>query len=144
MLGFIKALPLMIVIAAGGYAAHKFIVNQYEKRVVQLQMNLDQATQQNVALQAAAKQNEETINNMTAKAKEQSVRISTLTTQSSQWEEQAKDAMKIFADHNFTKLARLKPEMIEKRANAATEAVFNSVEEDSRDTAELNNEDQPN
>jgi hypothetical protein len=140
MLGLIKTLPIIILLAGSGYAAHKFIVNQYEGRVVQLQMNLDQMTQQNVALQTAAQQNEATIRSMEQRAKEQTAQISTLATQSSQWEQQAKDAMQIFADHNFTKLARLRPDTIERQANDATKRVFDGVEEDSRETAGLNDE----
>lgn len=140
MLGLIKALPIIILLAGAGYAAHKFIVNQYESRVVQLQMNLDQMTQQNVALQTAAQQNEATIKNMEQRAKEQTAQINTLATQSSQWEQQAKDAMQIFANHNFTKLARLRPDTIERQANDATRKVFDGVEEDSRETAGLNDE----
>jgi hypothetical protein len=41
--------------------------------------------------------------------------------------------LRIFKDHDFTKLARARPGSIELRANKATEKVFRSVEEDSRE-----------
>ena len=40
--------------------------------------------------------------------------------------------MRIFADHDLTKLARAKPGMIETRANNATADVFRQLEEDSK------------
>jgi len=46
--------------------------------------------------------------------------------------------MSIFANHNFTRLARLKPDTIERQANDATKAVFDSVEADSREVENLN------
>ena len=139
MLGFIKTLPIIILLAGAGYGAHKFIVGQLENRIENQQQQIDVLNQQNVALQTAAEINENTIRSLEENSKKQIAQISTLSTQSSEWERQAKDAMKIFADHNFTKLARLKPEMIEKRANDATRAVFDSVEQDSKDTADLGN-----
>lgn len=142
MLGMIKALPLVILLAGGGYAAHKFIVGQLQDRIGQLQQQVDYVNQQNVALQTAAQQNEATIRGLEEKSKQQILQIGNLQTVSSQWEQQARDAMKIFADHNFTKLARLKPEMIEKRANAATADVFRSVEQDSKEVDQLDNTEQ--
>ena len=137
MLGFIKALPLIILLAGAGYGAHKFMINEKDKRIDQLQQQVDYINQQNVALQAAAQQNEDTIRGLEEKNKQQVAQISSLQTTSAQWEDRAKEAMKIFANHNFTKLARLKPELIEKRANAATSDVFRSVEDDSKEIDQL-------
>lgn len=137
MLGFIKALPLIILLAGAGYGAHKFMINEKDKRIDQLQQQVDYINQQNVALQAAAQQNEDTIRGLEEKNKQQVAQISSLQTTSAQWEDRAKEAMKIFANHNFTKLARLKPELIEKRANNATSDVFRSVENDSKEVDQL-------
>jgi hypothetical protein len=41
--------------------------------------------------------------------------------------------MKIFKDHNLTRLARAKPGMIEKRINSGTAKVFRQMEEDSKE-----------
>jgi hypothetical protein len=142
MLGFIKALPLIIVLAGIGYGGHKFIVGQLETRISNQQQQIDVLNQQNVALQSAAELNEQTIRSLEDSNKRQIAQISTLSTQSSQWEAQAKEAMQIFANHNFTKLARLRPQMIEDRANNATAEVFDSVEQDSRDTENLGNQDE--
>ena len=71
MLGFIKALPIMIVILGAGYAAHSFIVNEKENRINQLQSQVDYLNTENVALQTAAATNEATIRSLEANAKQQ-------------------------------------------------------------------------
>ena len=148
MLGFIKALPLLIILGAAGYGAHKWIVTDLESQVMTQQRQIDQLTQHTVALQSAAELNEETIRGLEERARLQALRMSELQTSSAKWEEQARESMRIFADHNFTKLARLRPEMVEKRANNATAEVFRSVEQDSRDiqslTQDTENEDDSN
>ena len=119
-------------------------MGQLETRIANQQQQIDVLNQQNVGLQAAAELNENTIRSLEESNKQQIAQISTLSTQSSEWERQARDAMKIFSDHNFTKLARLRPQMIEDRANNATRAVFDSVEQDSKDTADLGNSNETN
>ena len=142
MLGFIKMMPFLILRGASAYGGHKYIVSGLESQVVVQQRQIDQLNQQNVALQSAAEQNEATIRSMEQRAKQQAEQMQGLQTASAQWEKQARDAQKIFSDHNFTKLARLKPEMVEKRANAATAEVFRSVEADSREIDKLDDTEQ--
>ena len=43
------------------------------------------------------------------------------------------DYLSIFKRHDLTKLARLKPGLIEPRINRGTEQVFRQIEEDSRE-----------
>ena len=138
MLGLIKALPLILFIALLGFGAHKFIVNEKDKRIDQLQMNLDQSQQQNVALQTAQALQEDTIRGLEAQSKQQIQSMGNLTNRNNELNAERDSYLRIFKDHDFTKLARARPGMIETRANAATEAVFRSVEEDSR---ELDNKD---
>jgi len=144
MLGFIRLLPVILLVGGLAYGAHNWIVGRLETQIQNQQMQIDVLNQQNVALQTAAVQNEETIRNMEARAKEQVQQITQLSTAASEWETQAKEYMSIFANHNFTRLARLRPDTIERQANDATREVFNSVEADSRETEELNNEPENN
>jgi len=144
MLGFIRLLPVILLVGGLAYGAHNWIVGRLETQIQNQQMQIDVLNQQNVALQTAAVQNEETIRNMEARAKEQVQQITQLSTAASEWETQAKEYMSIFANHNFTRLARLRPDTIERQANDATREVFNSVEADSRETEELNNEPEDN
>ena len=47
-------------------------------------------------------------------------------------EAQMKDYLKIFKDHDLTRLARAKPGMIESRANKRTDEIFTVIENDTR------------
>ena len=51
-------------------------------------------------------------------------------------EAQMKDYLKIFKDHDLTRLARAKPGMIESRANKRTDEIFTVIENDTRTTEE--------
>lgn len=51
-------------------------------------------------------------------------------------EAQMKNYLKIFKDHDLTRLARAKPGMIETRANRATEEIFTAVENDTKMVSE--------
>jgi hypothetical protein len=133
MLGFIKALPIMIVILGAGYAAHSFIVNEKENRINQLQSQVDYLNTENVALQTAAATNEATIRSLEANAKQQAEAMMGLTNRNNELSAERDSYMRIFADHDLTKLARAKPGSIELKANRATADVFRSVEADSRE-----------
>ena len=51
-------------------------------------------------------------------------------------EAQMQDYLKIFKDHDLTRLARAKPGMIESRANKRTDEIFTVLENDTRITEE--------
>ena len=138
MLGFIKALPIIILLAGAGYAAHTFMINEKDKRIDQLQTQVDQLNQHNVALQTAAATNEATIKSLEANARQQAQAMVGLTERNNELNAERDSYLRIFKDHDFTKLARARPGMIELRANRATAEVFRSVEADSRelDTAD--------
>jgi hypothetical protein len=133
MLGLIKALPLIIILAGAGFGAHKFIVNEKDGRINQLQGQVDTLNQHNVALQAAAATNEGTIRSLEANAKQQAQAMVGLTERNNDLNAQRDSYLRIFKDHDLTKLARARPGMIESRANNATADVFRSVEDDSRE-----------
>lgn len=140
MLGFLRSLPYIGIALLLAYGAHTFIVGRLETTITNQQQQIDVLNTQNVALQSAAVINEETIRNMEARAQQQVAQITQLTASATEWENQAKEYMSIFANHNFTRLARLRPDTIERQANDATKDVFDSVEADSREVEELNEE----
>ena len=133
MLGFIKALPIILILAVSGYGAHKFIVNEKDNRINQLQTQVDYLNTENVALQTAAATNEATIRSLEANAKQQAEAMMGLQSRNQELNAERDSYMRIFADHDLTKLARARPGSIELRANRATEEVFRSVEADSRE-----------
>lgn len=136
MLGLIKSLPLILLLAGAGYAAHSFMINEKDKRINQLQTQVDTLNQHNVALQTAAQQNEATIRSLEAKSQQQIAQMGELTNRNNELSAQRDSYMRIFADHDLTKLARARPGSIESRANKATAEVFRSVEADSREIDE--------
>lgn len=137
MLSFIRSLPFVGIALLFAYGAHSFIVGSLNKTVEQQQMQIDVLNQQNVALQSAADINEQTIRSLEESNSRQIAQIGDLTVKANEWERQAKEAQQIFKDHNFTKLSRLRPGMIEDRANNKTAEVFRAVEQDSKDVANL-------
>ena len=140
MLGMIRVLPILIVLAGGGYAAHLFIVNQLEGRLQEVQRNYDVVNQQNVALQAAAEQNARTLQNIQAQMQAQAQQIGTLTTRSAELEREKNEYLSIFRDHNLYRLARARPGLIEPRINNGTNDVFRQIEQDSREIANADDE----
>jgi len=140
MLGMIRVLPILIVLAGGGYAAHLFIVNQLEGRLQEVQRNYDVVNQQNVALQAAAEQNARTLENIQAQMQAQAQQIGTLTTRSAELEREKNEYLSIFREHNLYRLARARPGMIEPRINNGTNDVFRQIEQDSREIANADDE----
>jgi len=140
MLGMIRVLPIILVLAGGGYAAHLFIVNQLEGRLQEVQRNYDVVNQQNVALQAAAEQNARTLENIQAQMQAQAQQIGTLTTRSAELEREKNEYLSIFRDHNLYRLARARPGMIEPRINNGTNDVFRQIEQDSREIANADDE----
>ena len=122
-----------MLLAAAGYAAHSFMINEKDKRIDQLQAQVDVLNQQNVALQTAAEINEQTIKGLEAKSQQQIAQMGVLTNRNNELAAQRDSYMQIFRDHDLTKLARARPGMIETRANNATMEVFRSVEQDSRE-----------
>jgi hypothetical protein len=140
MLGMIRVLPILIVLAGGGYAAHLFIVNQLEGRLQEVQRNYDVVNQQNVALQAAAEQNARTLQNIQAQMQAQAQQIGTLTTRSAELEREKNEYLSIFREHNLYRLARARPGLIEPRINNGTNDVFRQIEQDSREIANADDE----
>jgi TolA-binding protein len=140
MLGMIRVLPIILVLAGGGYAAHLFIVNQLEGRLQEVQRNYDVVNQQNVALQAAAEQNARTLENIQAQMQAQAQQIGTLTTRSAELEREKNEYLSIFREHNLYRLARARPGMIEPRINNGTNDVFRQIEQDSREIANADDE----
>tara|TARA_B100002019_G_C21273917_1_gene604030 strand:- start:1212 stop:1652 length:441 start_codon:yes stop_codon:yes gene_type:complete len=142
MLSFIRSLPFVGIALLFAYGAHSFIVGNLNKTVEQQQMQIDVLNQRNVALESAAQINEQTIKSLEESNSRQIEQIGDLQVANTEYQRQAEEAMAIFRDHDLTILSRRRPNMIEDRANNATKAVFDAVEQDSRDIDKLNNEDE--
>jgi TolA-binding protein len=133
MLGFIKTLPIIILVGGLAFGAHKFIVGQLETRIDNQQTQIDSLNQINVGLQAAQAIQEDTIRGLEENSKKQAQAMGNLTNRNNELNAERDSYLRIFKDHDFTKLARARPGSIELKANRATAEVFRSVENDSRE-----------
>lgn len=133
MLAFIKSLPFVGIALLMAYGAHSFIVGNLNDTIEKQQMQIEQYVAQNVALQSAADINEQTIKSLEEGAKRQAEQIGTLTDNLNVAVAQKNEALRIFNDHDITKLAKNKPGLMEPRANRATKMEFDGIEELSKD-----------
>ena len=126
----------MLVIGALAFGAHKFIVGNLNDTIEKQAMQIEQYVAQNVALQTAADMNESTIRSLEEGAKAQIEQIGNLQDQFNLATAQKNEALRIFNDHDITKLAKNKPGLMQPRANEATKSEFNLLELLSTDTNE--------
>ena len=94
-------------------------------------------TANNIALEGAIAQQEEAMKVMKESYEKQCKALNQLSSRNAQIEQEMNQYMDIFRRHNLNKLAIAKPGMIEKRANDATKAVFESIENDSKELDSL-------
>lgn len=140
MLALIRALPIIILLSGGAYAAHKFIVNQKQSQIDQLTARIEQQLALNATLRLAEEQNTQTISQLEEQIDSQNQAITVLNQKSQNLQTEINSYLSIFRKHDLTKLARAKPGMIESRINSGTEAVFEQVENDSKQIQEQNND----
>ena len=91
----------------------------------------------NMQLENSIKQQEEAIAVMKESYEKQGKALNQLTSKNAQIEAEMNGYLDIFRRHNLNKLAIAKPGMIETRANDQTKAVFESIENDSKELDSL-------
>lgn len=140
-------MPYIILICllalGGGYAYHSVTVSNLESEVVQLEANNRTLKENQVQMETAVRVAQESLAAAEANAKKSEAAMSALTQRNNQLQREKDNAMKIFRDHNLTRLARAKPGMIEKRMNAKTEAVFRELENDTKELMDSDDTDSP-
>lgn len=122
----------LAVVITSGVAYHFWLVNGLETQVIALEA---MTKSQNKIIERQEAVNEENLRELDTirnHQQEQTEEISSLTLENNRLVEQRNRYLRIFADHNLTRLARAKPELIETRLNNGTKAVFRSIEEDSK------------
>jgi cell division protein FtsB len=138
MFAYLKILPIVLLLAGAGYAAHWFIVNQLDLQITQLQSDVRQYQAQNVALQSAAEINEQTIRSLEENSQRQVEQMTNLTSANQQLQTEKDEYLSIFRRHDLQRLALARPGLIEPRLNNGTQEVFRQMEEDSREVSILN------
>ena len=93
----------------------------------------------NAKLEGAVAQQELAISTMKESYEKQGKDLNQLSSRNAQIEQEMNGYMDIFRRHNLNKLAIAKPGMIETRANDSTKAVFESIENDSKELDSLDN-----
>jgi len=136
MFDMIKLLPLLLVIGGGAYMYHNQQVAQFEATIAQQQVNITTLQNNQIRLEDAvereAQAREQAESNLQTQLKavgEMQGRLSALTKERDEY-------LSIFRRHDLTKLARVKPGLIEPRINKGTAAVFRQIEEDSQEVAD--------
>jgi hypothetical protein len=94
-------------------------------------------TMNNMQLENSIKQQEEAIAVMKESYENQGKALNQLANKNAQIEAEMNGYLDIFRRHNLNKLAIAKPGMIETRANEQTSAVFESIENDSKELDSL-------
>ena len=140
MLGLIKSLPLLLLVAGAAYAAHTFIVGQLESRISQQEATIQQYMAQNTALQLAAEQNERTIRSIESQFQQQQEVMGNLTQANQALQAEKDEYLSIFRRHDLQRLALARPGLIEPRLNSGTADVFRQLEADSREVAGVSDE----
>lgn len=125
---------IAVLVAAGGaYAYHRVLVSDLESQVASLEATTQILRNNQNQLKTAVDTAKDTIAKMEANAAEQARAITSLTQTNNELNQEKQRYLKIFKDHNLTRLARAKPGMIETRINRGTAQVFRDLENDTKE-----------
>ncbi len=94
-------------------------------------------TENNIKLESAIAQQEQAMAIMKESYEKQGKALNQLSSRNAQIEQEMNGYLDIFRRHNLNKLAIAKPGLIETRANEATQKVFESIENDSKELDSL-------
>jgi len=133
MLGLIKMLPLLAVVGAGAYGYHTLEIGKRETAIAQLERNNVVLKENSVRLEAALETETASREQAERNLKVQLEAVGKLTEANTEMQAEMDDYLSIFKRHDLTKLARVKPGLIEPRINNGTKKVFEQIEKDSEE-----------
>ena len=133
MLGLIKMLPLLAVVGAGAYGYHTLEIGKRETTIVQLEKNNVVLKENSVRLETALETETASREQAEKNLKVQLEAVANLTEKNTEMQAEMDDYLSIFKRHDLTKLARVKPGLIEPRINNGTKKVFEQIEKDSEE-----------
>tara|TARA_B100000073_G_scaffold307376_1_gene277657 strand:- start:191 stop:613 length:423 start_codon:yes stop_codon:yes gene_type:complete len=133
MLGLIKAMPLIAVVAGGAYAYHTTIINKAEATIAQLEANNVILKQNTTKLESALETETASREQAEKNLKVQLEAVGKLTEANTEMQAEMDDYLSIFKRHDLTRLARAKPGLVEPRINNGTKKVFEQIEKDSEE-----------
>jgi len=121
----------------GGYAYHQVTVSKLETGIAQLEANNRTLKENQVQLELAVNTAEASLKAAEENAKKQGEAMNKLALANNELAKEKSNYMKVFKDHNLTRLARAKPGMIETRINNGTEKVFRMLEDDTKELMDI-------
>ena len=133
MLGLIKMLPLLAVVGAGAYGYHTLEIGKRETAIAQLEKNNVVLKENSVRLETALETETASREQAEKNLKVQLEAVGKLTEANTAMQAEMDDYLSIFKRHDLTKLARVKPGLIEPRINNGTKKVFEQIEKDSEE-----------
>ena len=133
MLGLIKMLPLLAVVGAGAYGYHTLEIGKRETAIAQLEKNNVVLKENSIRLETALETETASREQAEKNLKVQLEAVGKLTEANTVMQEEMDDYLSIFKRHDLTKLARVKPGLIEPRINNGTKKVFEQIEKDSEE-----------
>ena len=133
MLGMLKALPLMLVLAGAGYMYHTTVVSQKDAIIARLEGNAVILKENAAKLELAFEREEVARQRAEENLETQLQAVSELSERANAMQAEMDDYVSIFKRHDLTRLARAKPGLIEPRINKGTKEVFRAIEQDSRE-----------
>jgi hypothetical protein len=133
MLGMIKMLPVLLIVAGAAYGYHEVTVSQKDTEIANLKASLTTVKNNQVKLEMALQTEQASRQRAEENLQVQLKAVGELTEKNTAMQAEMDDYLSIFKRHNLTKLARLRPGMIEPRINNGTAEVFRSIENDSKE-----------
>ena len=131
-------LILTIIAGLGGaFAYHQVTVSQLELQVVQLEANNRTLKENQVQMEIAVNTAQSSLKAAEENQKQSEAAMSALTSRNQELNREKQTYLKIFKDHNLTRLARARPGMIEKRINNGTQKVFEALENDTKELMDI-------
>ena len=133
MLGMIKMLPIVILLAGAGYAYHTTIVSQKDAVIARPEANAVTLKENAMRLETAFEREQAARERSEQNLQSQLKAVGDLTEKNNAMQQEMDGYLSIFKRHDMTRLARAKPGLIEPRINKGTKAVFRSIEEASQE-----------
>jgi len=133
MLGMIKMLPIVILLAGAGYAYHTTVVSQKNAVISRLEANAVTLKENAMRLETAFEREQAARERSEQNLQSQLKAVGDLTEKNNAMQQEMDGYLSIFKRHDMTRLARAKPGLIEPRINKGTQAVFRSIEEASKE-----------
>lgn len=136
MFDMIKILPLLLVLGGGAYGYHNLKMAENAATIAQLQQNNDRLKTNNTRLEDNFNKAKSELERAEENLRVQLKAVGEMTGRLAAVQTERDEYLSIFRRHDLTKLARVKPGLIEPRINKGTADVFRQIEEDSREVAD--------